>query len=45
MQEAARHISENGRIINMGRSLLGVTIGHYSVYAGSKAPLEDFTRV
>jgi NAD(P)-dependent dehydrogenase (short-subunit alcohol dehydrogenase family) len=44
MQEAARRISDNGRIINMGTSLLGVTTGFYSVYAGSKAPLEDFTR-
>jgi NAD(P)-dependent dehydrogenase (short-subunit alcohol dehydrogenase family) len=44
MQEAARRISDNGRIINMGTSLLGVTTGLYSVYAGSKAPLEDFTR-
>jgi NAD(P)-dependent dehydrogenase (short-subunit alcohol dehydrogenase family) len=38
MQEAARRISDNGRIINMGRSLLGVTTGFHSVYAGSKTP-------
>ncbi len=44
MQEAARRISDNGRIINIGTSLLGATTGFYSVYAGSKAPLEDFTR-
>jgi NAD(P)-dependent dehydrogenase (short-subunit alcohol dehydrogenase family) len=44
MQEAARRIADNGRIINMGTSLLGVTTGFYSVYAGSKAPLEDFAR-
>ncbi|KAL1920347.1 uncharacterized protein VTP21DRAFT_1493 [Calcarisporiella thermophila] len=44
MQEAARHIKDGGRIINMGTSLLGVTTPFYSVYAGSKAPLEDFTR-
>ncbi|HEU0139992.1 MAG TPA: SDR family oxidoreductase [Bryobacteraceae bacterium] len=44
MQEAARRISDGGRIINIGTSLLGATTGSYSVYAGSKAPLEDFTR-
>ena len=44
MQEAARLIEDNGRIINMGTTLLGATTGMYSVYAGSKAPLEDFTR-
>jgi NAD(P)-dependent dehydrogenase (short-subunit alcohol dehydrogenase family) len=44
MQEAARRISDNGRIINMGTTLLGATTAFYGVYAGSKAPLEDFTR-
>jgi len=44
MQEAARHIQDNGRIINIGTTLLGATTGMYGVYAGSKAPLEDFTR-
>lgn len=44
MQEAAKQIEDHGRIINMGTTLLGATTGMYSVYAGSKAPLEDFTR-
>jgi NAD(P)-dependent dehydrogenase (short-subunit alcohol dehydrogenase family) len=44
MQEAARRISDNGRIINMGTTILGATIPFYAVYAGAKAPLEDFTR-
>jgi len=44
MQEAARHISDDGRIINMGTTLLGATTAFYGVYAGSKAPLEDFSR-
>ena len=44
MQEAARRIEDNGRIINMGTTILGATIPFYSVYAGAKAPLEDFTR-
>jgi len=44
MQEAARVIADGGRIINMGTTLLAATTAFYSVYAGSKAPLEDFTR-
>jgi NAD(P)-dependent dehydrogenase (short-subunit alcohol dehydrogenase family) len=44
MQEAAKRMSDDGRIINIGTSILGATTANYSVYAGSKAPLEDFTR-
>ncbi|KZN45029.1 SDR family oxidoreductase [Pseudoalteromonas luteoviolacea] len=44
MQEAAKTLEDNGRIINMGTSLLGAFTGDYSLYAGSKAPLEQFTR-
>lgn len=44
MQEAARRLETGGRIINIGTTLLGATTGLYSVYAGAKAPLEDFTR-
>lgn len=44
MQEAARRIADRGRIVNVGTSLLGATTPFYGVYAGSKAPLEDFTR-
>ena len=44
MQEAARRISDGGRIINIGTTLLAATTASYGVYAGSKAPLEDFTR-
>ncbi|MBU2708364.1 SDR family oxidoreductase [Zooshikella marina] len=44
MQQAAIHLQEGGRIINIGTSLLAAFTGFYGVYAGSKAPLEDFTR-
>jgi NAD(P)-dependent dehydrogenase (short-subunit alcohol dehydrogenase family) len=44
MREAAKRMRDNGRIISLGTSLLGATTGNYSAYAGSKAPLEDFTR-
>ncbi|KAI9287976.1 hypothetical protein BC943DRAFT_357699 [Umbelopsis sp. AD052] len=44
MQEALKILEDNGRIVNVGTTLLAVTTGFYSAYAGSKAPLEDFTR-
>ena len=44
MQQAGKKVQDGGRIINMGTSLLGAFTGYYGVYAGSKAPLEDFTR-
>jgi NAD(P)-dependent dehydrogenase (short-subunit alcohol dehydrogenase family) len=44
MQEAARRMEDGGRIINVGTSVLGMVTGYYSVYAGSKAPLEQFMR-
>ncbi|KAF9172234.1 hypothetical protein BGX21_009955 [Mortierella sp. AD011] len=44
MKECAKHMADNGRIINIGTTLLAITTGGYSAYAGSKAPLEDFTR-
>ncbi|HVY44764.1 MAG TPA: SDR family oxidoreductase [Minicystis sp.] len=44
MQEAARRVADGGRIINLGTTLLAATTPLYGVYAGSKAPLEAFTR-
>ena len=44
MQAAANQMNDDGRIINIGTSLLAATTGLYSAYAGSKAPLEHFTR-
>ncbi|KAG0288498.1 hypothetical protein BGZ97_006805 [Linnemannia gamsii] len=44
MKECAKHMADNGRVINIGTTLLAITTGEYSAYAGSKAPLEDFTR-
>lgn len=44
MQEAARRLEDDGRIVNMGTTILGATIPGYAVYAGAKAPLEAFTR-
>ena len=44
MQEAAKRIEDNGRIVNISTTLVAATTGLYSVYAGSKAPLDHFTR-
>ncbi len=44
MQEAAKRINDNGRIVNLVTSLVGATTGLYSAYAGSKASIEHFTR-
>ena len=44
MQEAAKRIEDNGRIITIGTTLQAATTGLYAIYAGSKAPLEHFTR-
>ncbi len=45
MQEAAKRIGDGGRIINIGTSLLNATTSFYSVYAGTKAPMEEYTRM
>jgi NAD(P)-dependent dehydrogenase (short-subunit alcohol dehydrogenase family) len=44
MQEAAKRMNDGGRIVNVGTSILGMSTGHYSIYAASKAALEHFTR-
>jgi len=46
IREAARRIPDhsNGKIITVLTSLLAAFTGLYSVYAGSKAPVEHFTR-
>lgn len=43
-QEAAKHVREGGKIINTVTSLLAAYTGYYTSYAGSKAPVEDFTK-
>ncbi|MGL5002668.1 MAG: SDR family oxidoreductase, partial [Casimicrobium sp.] len=45
MQEAARRMNDNGRIINIGTSLTAGAAPGYSLYAGTKAPGEEFTRM
>jgi NAD(P)-dependent dehydrogenase (short-subunit alcohol dehydrogenase family) len=46
IREAAKHIPDNsgGKIITVVTSLLAAFTGLYSTYAGSKAPVEHFSR-
>ncbi|WP_141503957.1 SDR family oxidoreductase [Paenibacillus luteus] len=43
-QQAAKHMSHNGRIINFSTSVNGAMFPAYSVYAGTKGAVEQFTR-
>ena len=44
IQEAGRRMTNGGKIITILTSLLAAFTGLYSTYAGSKAPVEHFTR-
>jgi len=44
IKEAGQRINDNGKIITIVTSLLGAFTGLYSTYAGSKAPVDHFTR-
>src|SRR5258705_13763864 len=44
MQQAARRMEDGGKILNVLTSLLAAYTPLYSLYAGSKAPVEHFTR-
>ncbi|KAJ5569086.1 hypothetical protein N7450_011572 [Penicillium hetheringtonii] len=44
LKEAAAHVSDGGKIISIVTALLGAFAGYYTSYAGSKAPVEHFTR-
>jgi NAD(P)-dependent dehydrogenase (short-subunit alcohol dehydrogenase family) len=44
IQQAGKHLSDGGKIITVVTSLLAAFTGGYSIYAGSKSPVEHFTR-
>jgi 3-oxoacyl-[acyl-carrier protein] reductase len=44
IQQAALHMNENGRIINFSTSVTGQMFPTYSLYAGTKGAVEQFTR-
>ncbi|WP_441243433.1 SDR family oxidoreductase [Tardiphaga sp. 768_D3_N2_1] len=44
LKEAGKHVSDNGKICTLVTSLLGAYTPFYAAYAGTKAPVEHFTR-
>lgn len=44
LKEAGRTVSDNGKICTLVTSLLGAYTPFYAAYAGTKAPVEHFTR-
>jgi NAD(P)-dependent dehydrogenase (short-subunit alcohol dehydrogenase family) len=44
MHEAFNKMADNGRVINMVTTQVAVTAATYSAYAGSKAPVEHFSK-
>ena len=44
IKEAGRHLNDHGKICTLVTSLLGAYTPFYAAYAGTKAPVEHFTR-
>lgn len=44
LQQAGRHVNDNGKVLTIVTSLLGAYTPFYASYAGLKAPVEHFTR-
>jgi NAD(P)-dependent dehydrogenase (short-subunit alcohol dehydrogenase family) len=44
LREAGKHVNDHGKIITLVTSLLGAFTPFYASYAGTKAPVEHFTR-
>jgi len=44
LKEAGKHVTDNGKICTLVTSLLGAYTPFYAAYAGTKAPVEHFTR-
>jgi NAD(P)-dependent dehydrogenase (short-subunit alcohol dehydrogenase family) len=44
LREAGRHLNDNGKICTLVTSLLGAYTPFYAAYAGTKAPVEHYTR-
>ena len=44
IQQAGKRMNDGGRIVTIVTSLLAAFTGLYSTYAGSKSPVEHFTR-
>ena len=44
LKEAGRHVNDHGKICTLVTSLLGAYTPFYAAYAGTKAPIEHYTR-
>lgn len=44
IKEAGRHLTDHGKLCTLVTSLLGAYTPFYAAYAGTKAPVEHFTR-
>lgn len=44
LREAGKHVNDNGKICTLVTSLLGAFTPFYASYAGTKAPVEHYTR-
>ncbi|WP_175967629.1 SDR family oxidoreductase [Burkholderia sp. BCC0322] len=44
LREAGKHVNDDGKIVTLVTSLLGAFTPFYAAYAGTKAPVEHFTR-
>ncbi|GBC60476.1 3-ketoacyl-ACP reductase [Desulfonema ishimotonii] len=45
LREASRHMANGGRIINLSSTVVPMGLPGYSVYAGTKAAVDIFTRI
>lgn len=45
LKEAGKHVNDHGKVLTLVTSLLGAFTPFYASYAGTKAPVEHFTRV
>ncbi|MEL7258619.1 MAG: SDR family oxidoreductase [Pseudomonadota bacterium] len=45
LREASTRVRDGGRIINTGTSLLAGAAPGYAIYSGTKAPVEEYTRM
>ncbi len=44
LREVGRHLNDNGKVCTLVTSLLGAFTPFYAAYAGTKAPVEHYTR-
>lgn len=44
LKEAGKHVNDNGKVCTVVTSLLGAFTPFYAAYAGTKAPVEHYTR-